>query len=147
MITDKIENVDLYNQIPKLAKDFIKNIKPDIETGKYVLSENIYANVEIYNTKSVEDAKYEAHERYIDIQLLLKGYERIYYRNKRNLNEKIPYNNEKDIIFYQNKIEGDFVTLDCKNFAMLFTHEAHAPQICIQNAQEVKKVVVKIKTL
>ena len=66
MIYDKIENIDLYN-LDSDAVNFIKNLKSDIECKKHILNDNVYTNVEEYNTK--ESGFFEAHKNYIDIQL------------------------------------------------------------------------------
>ncbi len=145
MITDKIEYIDLYKEIPKNVYDFIQKLDKNIKVGKYNLSDSNYANVEIYKTKLLENASYEAHEKYIDIQILLSGEERIYYTDRNKLDIEIPYNESKDIVFYKNEVKGDFATLNGSNFVMLFPHEAHAPQVFINKESEVKKVVVKIK--
>lgn len=146
MITDKTENIDIYNNIPQQAKEFIKNLSKNINPGRYEISVNDYANVEIYTTKTLENAKYEAHNSYIDIQILLSGKEKIYYRDRENLNINIPYNSEKDIVFYSDKVYGNYIQLDGSNFVMLFPHEAHAPQITAsEKSEEVIKVVLKIK--
>ena len=50
MITDKLENIDIYSNIPKVAKDFIKKLNIDIKSGRIVLSDDIYANIETYTT-------------------------------------------------------------------------------------------------
>ncbi len=147
MIIDKLENLSMYRIVPDHVVDFVKNLKSDIKTGRYELIDNDYANVETYTTKNITDGKFEAHNSYIDIQILLEGKERIYYTSTSSVSVDTPYNSEKDIKFYSDKItKFDFVTLDGTNFAMIFPHEAHAPQVSIDSIQtEVKKVVVKVK--
>lgn len=147
MITDKIENIYLYSDIPQKVKDFILNIKPDLPIGRVVLSDDIYVNIETYQTKPVSEAKFEAHKKYIDIQIVASGKEKIAYTCKHNLTENKPYNLEKDIVFYKEPVNGcPEVCLDGTNFVMLLPHEAHAPQICEDNLPaEVKKIVVKIR--
>lgn len=145
MITDQIKNIDIYQNIPKDAKDFIKNLSKNIKSDRYELNNGNYANVDIYSTKPLTNGKYEAHEKYIDIQLLISGQEKIYYKNRESLTVKTSYDTEKDIIFYNEKPDRDFIKLDGSNFIVLFPHEAHAPQICVNNPEEVFKVVVKIK--
>ena len=88
MIYDKIENIDIYN-IDKIAVDFIKNLTPDIECKKHILSDNIYANVEEYTTKDV--GYFEAHKDYLDIQILLSGEEIIEYTPLVGLSVKESY--------------------------------------------------------
>ncbi len=146
MIIDKLENLSMYRIVPDHVVDFVKNLKSDIKTGRYELIDKDYANVETYTTKSITDGKFEAHNNYIDIQILLDGKERIYYTSTSSVSVDTPYNPEKDIKFYSDRIEKfDFVTLDGTNFAMIFPHEAHAPQVSIDSKTEVKKVVVKVK--
>lgn len=147
MITDKIENVHMYREIPSEVKDFLKNLISTAEAGKVILNDNVYANVEKYLTKNVNNAKFEAHEKYIDIQVLLEGDEYIYFTDKSKLTVKEPYDNSRDIVFYGEDVANyPKIKLDGSNFVMLFPHEAHAPQVCVNNNNsEVKKVVVKIK--
>lgn len=144
MIIDEIENISLYEQIPDYAVEFIKNLTSDALCSKYKLNENDYVNIETYNTKPVTQGKFETHNDYIDIQLLLDGTEKIYLNNRQTLKILTPYNSEKDITFYSDDIStSDYVTLNGKNFIMLYPHEAHAPQI--GDGKNVKKVVVKLK--
>lgn len=147
MIIDKLENLSMYRIVPDHVVDFVKNLKSDIKTGRYELIDKDYANIETYTTKNITDGKFEVHNSYIDIQILLEGKERIYYTSTSSVSVDTPYNSEKDIKFYSDKItKFDFVTLDGTNFAMIFPHEAHAPQVSIDSIQtEVKKVVVKVK--
>jgi len=148
MIIDKLENLSLYKNIPDIVVKFLQTLPEEIKLGKQILSEDIYVNIEKYTTKLSEDAKFEAHKKYIDIQILLNGQEQIHVTDKKSLHTSIPYNNEKDIIFYSDPIkEYPAIKLDGTNFIMLFPHEAHAPQVSIaEDRQEVLKVVVKIKT-
>ena len=148
MIYDSLNNITLYSSvIPKEVLDFISTISEGVNEGKYDISESAYANVESYATKLNNAAKFEAHEKYIDIQILLNGKENIYYTNKSDLTVDNPYNSEKDITFYANSVsEYNKITLDGANFVILYPHEAHAPQVCVNNTPlEVKKIVVKIR--
>lgn len=146
MIYDSIDNIIFYN-LPNSVLNFVSGLSPDTEFGRYEICEGIYANIESYNTKLLNDAIFEAHENYIDIQILLDGIENIYYCHKENLDVKIPYNKEKDIVFYTENINNhEFVKLNGSNFVILYPHEAHAPQVSINNTpMQVKKVVIKIR--
>ena len=144
MIYDEIKNIDLYN-LDKHAVNFIKNLTTDIECKKYILNDNVYANIEEYQTK--ESGFFEAHKKYIDIQLLLKGEEIIEYTPLENLKIKENYDSLKDIAFYY---DGTLPVIKLKMqpnfFTVLYPTDAHKPQLKISDAQKVKKVVVKIKT-
>ena len=146
MIVDKLENIANYSEIPADAVNFIRELTDDIKLGKYNIGVSNYANVESYITKNIDDAKFESHKNYIDIQILLSGKERIYVGSVNDMTISVPYSLEKDIMFYDEAVEPyDYITLGDSNFVMLFPHEAHAPQVAVLNPSEVKKVVVKIK--
>ena len=59
MITDKLENIQNYTDLPKVVLDFIKSLNIGIQLGKQILSEDVYVNIEEYSTKLVSDAKFE----------------------------------------------------------------------------------------
>lgn len=147
MITDKLLNIDKYPQVPDIAVDFVNKIRTDINLGKISLRDDIYVNVEEYLTKKSSEAKFESHTKYIDIQILLQGKEEIYFAQKSDLSVSVPYDITKDIEFYSESVlDNQKIVLDGTNFAILFPHEAHAPQVAVNNVpKNVKKVVIKIK--
>lgn len=147
MIFDRIKNISKYSGIPKEVLDFIANLSEDIECGKHVINDDAYASVEIYNTKLPVLTKMEAHKKYIDLQLLLRGLERVNITEKSKLDVDKDYDELKDIVFYKHREDCiNTVYLDGSNFVMLFPNEAHEPQISPNvDCNEVKKVVVKIK--
>lgn len=148
MIVDKIEKLKLYKEIPSEVVQFLSELDiNNIKLGKRVLSDSIYVNIEEYNTKNIEVANFESHDKYIDIQLLLEGSENIYYASRDNLSVKVPYDETRDIAFYSDSIQCyPYIKLDGTNFMMIYPHEAHAPQVSSGNlSQKVLKVVVKIK--
>ena len=144
MITDKIENLKNYKEIPT---DAINKFLSGIQNGKHIISDNCYINVEEYTTKDIVNAKFEAHKNYIDVQILLNGKEDIYYTDVNdNLTVQIPYDENKDIMFYSDSVNSyNKVTLDGSNFVLLYPTDAHAPQVATTTPPEkVKKVVIKI---
>ncbi len=148
MITDKLKNISIYNKIiPIEALDFIESLDCGTTISKYTLSDKVYANIETYNTKQALNGKFESHNNYIDIQILLSGEEYIYYRSIEGLKILEKYNEQKDITFYSNDIvDSEKVKLDGTNFMLIYPHEAHAPQISVSDSdKKVLKVVIKVK--
>ena len=78
MICDDLCFISQYD-VPEEVIKFIEGLNVNTPAGRYEIGENIYANIEEYNTKSELDATLESHKRYIDIQFLLNGIERINY--------------------------------------------------------------------
>lgn len=146
MITDKIENISLYKNIPQPVTEFVKNLKTDIKLGRYEICDGIYANVEEYYTKNSADCRFEKHRNYIDIQILLRGRENIFYTQSQFCKVSVPYDKNKDIEFYSDDINSaPKIMLDGTNFMVIFPHELHAPQAKVQASEKVLKVVVKIR--
>lgn len=139
MITDDIKNLKNYNIVSDKVIDFLMN--PPAETGHYEIDDGIYANIDIYNTK--QDCKFEAHKKYIDIQMLLEGSEELDYINIDGLIISEEYDKNRDVMFFKNPEKTpDTLQLEPFKFALIYPHEAHKPQM--GNGQQVKKIVVKI---
>lgn len=145
MIFDKIENIRQYDIVSDKIIEFLFNLNENTPNGRYEIDDRAYANIEEYNTKSHENCYFEAHKRYIDIQILLKGEERLDFRHTEGLTIKEAYNDEKDIMFFEDKETIGTVKLTNGYFAMLFPHDAHRPQMNSSEVSKcVKKAVIKI---
>ena len=147
MILDSVENFQIYSEIHRSFKtvlDFLK--KTDFSTlpdGKHVVSDGIFAISSRYKTINESDTFIECHRKYIDIQIMVKGSERMGICN-RDLCRQFEYNDSED---YQ-KLEGklDFITVREGFFTVFYPHDGHMPQL-IQDGkpEEVKKIVIKVQ--
>ena len=143
MIVDKIENINKYDVIPDYANEFINGLSSGIPLGRVKLQGSDFANVETYTTKPHDKCLFEAHKKYADIQILLKGVERLdYSENEANVVE--PYDEKRDIAFFKADAT-EKVILDGTNFVLLMPNELHRPQMCLTSPEQVKKVVVKVR--
>lgn len=148
MIYDKIDNIELYKGLSDdtyLGLDFLRNATPDIESGVHELSPRVKANVSEYKTKEINEYGFEAHKKFIDIQFLIKGSEKICCLPLDQLIETKPYSEEDDAAFFtteQNPIE---MTLGKGYFAIFYPQDGHMPQLCVNEPMDVKKVVVKVR--
>ncbi len=145
MIIDKLENISKYSSIiPESVIEFLKHLAPEADTGHNKIKDGIYANIDIYPPKPYENCKFEAHKKYIDIQMLLSGEEDLEYTPAGGIEIIEEYDDAKDVMFLGSpKIAVDKVHLTPYKFVYIFPHEAHKPQIKISKGL-VKKVVVKI---
>ncbi len=146
MIIDNLKNISNYNFISQNVIDFLTGLNSQTETGHYEIDEHSYANVDIYDTKNSCICKFEAHKKYIDIQMLLSGKEELDFMPAEGLIVCEEYDDKRDIMFFENPDKiSDRVILEPGKFALIFPHEAHKPQMNIcGNSEQVKKVVVKI---
>ena len=149
MIVDNIENISKYkNLIPDNIVKFIEKLKDYKiselkEHRKEIIHDRNYANFDIYNPKPVDMCKFEAHKKYIDIQIMLKGEERIDITNTDGLEISEEYDEDRDVMFFKPPKQADEIILSNGKFVLIYPHEAHRPQVKT-TFDEVKKVVVKV---
>ena len=150
MIFDTKENLAAYKGLGKnyeKAIDFLMNSDLEhMEVGKYEIDgKEVYASVQEYTTLPWEEAKFETHENYTDIQYIIKGDEIMGYAPKASLKVKVEYNPEKDVTFYTNDVRGLDVPAHDGMFCIFQPQDGHKPKAMHQKPCAVKKVVVKIK--
>ena len=144
MIIEDIENISKYEPlVSKNVINFLKGLSPDSPVGHYEIDENSYANIDQYVPKQYNKCKFEAHKKYIDIQMVLYGEENLEYTGIKDLEISEEYDENKDVMFFKNTDDFDTVKLTPFKFAFIYPHEAHKPQIKT-SSDLVKKVVVKI---
>lgn len=146
MIKDNLEFAENYYGISQNIKFGFEWLKQQdlcsIPDGKYVINNNLYANVQSYKTK--ENAPYEAHRKYIDIQYMVNGEERIDVTEYKNCSTSIEYDKDKDIEFLETKVSPSIQILRSGEFLVFFPQDAHKPSLDTNNKNFVKKVVVKV---
>lgn len=136
MIKDKL-NKRIVEGLNYLAStDFTK-----VEDGRHDLTDYLYANIQTYQTK--EDALFEAHRDYIDIQYIISGEEKIGVTDYSSCTEAIAYDKEKDIEFLNGN--GEYYPLKEGEYMVLYPQDAHKPSISLNNQSTVRKVVVKVR--
>lgn len=149
MIIDTIQNASKYFGVhPLFAKAFDYINKTDlaiIEVGKYEIDGDQLKAI-ISNKKGMtaaeSTAKFECHNKYVDIQLCIHGKEQIGWKPREKCSqEKGDYNEEKDVLFY-NDAPDMFFSLTDGQFAIFFPGDVHAPMI---GDAEIKKLVIKVK--
>ena len=147
MILDSLSNANKYVHLHKRfakAFGFIKSQDLEmIEAGKYAIDgDELHASVSMKDGISEADAKFEAHNNYIDIQVCPSGKEELGWKPRQSCrNIKTEYNPEKDVIFYADKPDTYF-QLSAGQFAIFFPEDVHAPMI---GNGPIKKLVVKVK--
>lgn len=152
MIYDNLSNIKLYKDLSKdifQGLAFLRQATLDIENGKYQISSRVKAIVSEYETKMGNEYGYEAHKRFIDIQCVLKGEEKVSYSPIERLKETKPYSKEIDAAFYMEGVRMQSLNLILQPgyFAVFYPQDGHMPQLCVDTPQIVKKVVVKVEII
>lgn len=137
---------NLSNKI-KLALEYLeKNDLKVFDNGRYdILGNDVYVNVQDYTSKPETQGKWEAHKKYIDIQFMIKGTERIGVGEIDNYQTTEAYDESKDLEFLAVANDNyQFINMNENDFIILYPQDVHMPQIAMNTPSYVKKAVVKI---
>lgn len=150
MIYDNLSNIEIYKGLSEEIYQglaFLKQAKPYIENGVYQLNPRVKAIVSEYETKAANKYGFEAHKRFIDIQCLLSGEEKVLFSPIERLKETKPYSEEIDAAFYSADInhQPSYIGLLPGYFAIFFPKDGHMPQLYVDKPRIVKKIVVKVE--
>lgn len=146
MILDHINNYENYlalNANFKLGFDFIRSFDvSNFKEGRNeIKGDEVFALVA--NLQAFEkNTKLEVHNKYIDIQYLVKESDKMGWKNRKDC--KIPENEfdaEKDYQFFLDNPTTSFL-VEQNHFTIFYPNDAHAP---LMNMENMLKIVVKIK--
>lgn len=149
MIIDTLQNASKYVSVhPLFAKAFEYIQKTDldaIEMGRYEIDGDkmkaIFSSKKGM-TAAESTAKFECHNKHIDIQLCINGIEQIGWKPREKCKtENGGYNPEKDVQLYSDQPDMYF-QLTNGQFVIFFPEDVHAPMI---GDNEIKKLVIKVK--
>jgi YhcH/YjgK/YiaL family protein len=148
MIIDTLANASKYFSLhPSFAKafDYInQNNVATLADGIYETPEGlkVIVNTGMGKTAEASLAKFECHDKNIDIQLCVKGLETMAWKPREKcLTPNGEYNPDKDVRFFSDAPDMSFQLTDGQ-FAVFFPEDVHAPMI---GDGEIKKVVIKVK--
>jgi len=129
------------------AFTFLKNTDlAKIEVKRHDIDgNNVYALVSQYLTKNEADAKYEAHQNYVDIQYVISGTEQMSTApQSAKMDILTAYNAANDIEF-MTVTQGSHYKATPERFFLFFPSDIHRPSVKIGENSQVKKVVLKVK--
>jgi YhcH/YjgK/YiaL family protein len=103
------------------------------------------AGLSTYDTEEPGSKLFEAHRRFIDIQVVLSGRETLYWAPLSALTGRVDYDEGKDISFHDGPA-GLAVPLSPGWFTVLFPDDGHKPGCMAPGAgpARVRKLVIKV---
>lgn len=146
MIVDRIEHFGQYSRcVPEIydVMKFVEKVKKEnVPVGKYPL-ENGFVLVQEGQTRGFDEADFEAHRKYIDIQVLVSGTEYVEYEDIKDLNTKVAFDEEKDLELLEGY--GSKIKITPGTFYILYPSDGHKPCCHESIPTGYKKVLAKIK--
>ncbi len=148
MIYDTLANYHLYKGINPNLDEVITFMQSHdlmrLPEGRTIIIEDIaWVTRMKYSTKAQADCRFEAHQRYGDVQISLKGCEFMGYAPFDEITPSEPYNAEKDII-HGTGSPLTLCQLSGSMAAIFFAHDAHMAKIN-STLEEVDKLCFKFK--
>jgi biofilm protein TabA len=150
MILAPLSQADAYHGLHPLfpaAFAYLQNFDPQTPDGKYeIQGTDLYAGVQRYQTSASEEKKWEAHERYGDIQVVFAGQEYCGHTHRDNLQSIQPYSTEKDVEkFAAPTTPFSRLLLSPGQFCIFYPEDGHQPGVKVAESQAVLKVVIKFR--
>ncbi|MBR5153148.1 MAG: YhcH/YjgK/YiaL family protein [Clostridia bacterium] len=150
MIFDVLSHGSQYYSLHKDLREafnFIqKAVKEELPVGRYDIDgTDAFAIVQEYMAKPEEEGRWEAHRKYIDLQYIVSGKERMDVTAGEPGAVTEDYDQEKDVIFYEDCADVVSAIVAEEGFGIFFPHDIHKPSLAIDGIPvPVKKIVVKL---
>lgn len=149
MIYGSLSDIELYRGLYRgldVLIDWLDDHDPtDFDCGSHeILGDKVFANVMSPTTRTPEEAHYETHQKYLDLQIDLEGREAFRVATgELELVQEFNDDDDYDLVDTDEYIEGDLA--DGK-FAIFVPGEPHMPtlQFGDDGASAVKKVCFKL---
>jgi len=148
VIYDRFENLDLYAQPgTRLHRAVVhaRDVHLTVADGRTDIDgDRLYASVATYETGPREERRFEAHRKYIDVQVLLEGEEAIDVSLEDDLAVLEAYDEKRDVTFLKPPSQVASLAMRPGCFAVFFPHDAHRPGCHLSEKSRVRKIVMKV---
>ena len=146
MICDRIENFGKYRTLHRQFEDVALFLEseplPARSDGRHsVNNDGAYVVIEEYQTQAISDCFIECHRKYIDVQVMIQGVERMGVGLKSDCAASA-YDPERDF----QKLEGpiDLLSFREGSFMIFYPEDAHMPKVRFEESASVRKAVFKV---
>jgi biofilm protein TabA len=109
------------------------------------LGGGIFVMEQAYETKRRTDGFFESHQQYIDVQVLLDGFEVMEVAELARMQVREPYQAARDLVVYEDTRDASLLRIQPGEIALFFPSDVHMPGIRVgHDPLLVRKAVVKI---
>ncbi len=149
MIFSSIYAKDDMSKYPQAIQTAVKYLKDNdfvaMEPGVYeIQGKEIYAQVFDAETGAAETKRPEVHEKYIDVQFLASGKERLGFTPDTGNYEVDERFDDRDLIFYKSVENEGYIEATPGCYSIFFPADVHRPAVAAGEPMKVRKVVVKV---
>jgi YhcH/YjgK/YiaL family protein len=146
MIVDRLGNRSVDGHVPPRVRQALEYLRTTdmaaVALGRHDIDgDRLFALVQEYQTRPPTDCVWEAHRRYVDVQYIVRGVERMGHAALPDMVPRLAYDEQKDVALFEPG--SRFVTLTAGMFAIFGPNDVHSPCVAADRPQPVRKVVVK----
>ncbi len=146
MIIDRLLNPSPLFALPSRLTRALEYLRAtdmrSVALGRHDLDgDQLFALVQEYTTRAADQCVWEAHRRYIDVQFVVTGAERMGVASLGQMREREAYDSARDVAFFEPGSE--FVTIRAGMFAIFGPEDVHSPCHVAGQPGLVRKVVIK----
>lgn len=149
MIFDRLECIKRYRGLGEgfvKAADFLENADVfSLPLGEFEIDGRAVYGFVKETALERENLRWETHEQYVDIQILLGGAERIGYIPFSGQPVAVPYSAEKDVAFFAEPSKGLECALRPGDFVIFLPGELHRPDCPVPGECLSRKMVLKVR--
>lgn len=148
LVSDRIDKSVLTERVNS-AVNYVKSLDcNNLPVGKkIVVNENFFYTVQSYDTKDESECRLESHRRYIDIQMMISGRERLDFVDISRLTLQEQYDEDHDVFFWNAPLNMSSTILSKGSCIVLYPESAHRGAVKINDSEHVLKIVGKVKVL
>ena len=147
-VNNEIQNKSLAKDI-RFCIEFAKKNENKILSlvnGSYDVGyNNIKMNLGKYFTKSENEKFWESHKKYLDVQIMINGTEKVAINDIRDMEVK-SFDEEKDLTILEGDKAFDIV-MKTGDVLVFFPNDVHKPELNVSendNSGNIRKIVTKV---
>lgn len=146
-VNRKLLKVAMENNPDRWQKAFNFLVTADFKNAAIgttdLIGKECFATISEYQSKDAHRAKIESHQKYIDIQMVIAGEEKIGLVLPKYATVVQPYVAERDVAFYTSDQVKNH-TANAGRIFIFFKDDYHQPGLKIDQSEYVKKLVIKV---
>lgn len=145
LIVPKLAEKEIQQRVDEALEYLTKLSISEVDIGKKIMvNENFFYSVQSYDTKPANQCKLESHRKNIDIQIMVEGEESIEVVDISKLTVQEEYDEEKDVMFWNEPKRMAKCTLRTGDYIILYPEDAHRGAASIKESGHVLKIVGKV---
>lgn len=142
----KNTNIAVYPKAIQKALSWLKDNYHTLSLGEHLIEgRDMYAQMIECERQMMDKVFPESHQRYLDIHFICSGEDSVGFAFAKDVLEvRTPYDETRDVIFYNRLLEEQFFKMREGDFWIVFPNEIHRSTMAEARGAQLRKIVIKI---